>query len=128
MGKQTGGVRTSEPSAEEKPSNRVTILQPDEAVRPGETTILYMDLYDDELTVPVKIQLQKNDLGGPFKQKIPSRNISIQPPMVLLQPGETKEAVIRINIPGDCKPGHYTSLFTDLKNPSVKAIINIEVI
>ena len=128
VAQQTNDIRFTEAPDEKKQNNSVTILQPDEAVKPGETVVLYMNLSDDESVAPVKIQLQKNDLAGPFKEKILLRNISIRPVTVVLQPGENKEVVIRINIPAACKPGHYTSLFTDLKNPLIKAIINIEVV
>ncbi|MEO8860574.1 MAG: hypothetical protein ABI358_04080 [Ginsengibacter sp.] len=128
VAQQTSDIRFTEAPGEKKQNNGVTILQPDEAVMPGETAVLYMNLSDDESLGPVKIQLQKNDLAGPFKEKIPLHNISIRPVSVVLQPGENKEVVIRINIPAACKPGHYTSLFTDLKNPLIKAIINIEVV
>lgn len=125
---QASVVKTNDAAADKKQKNVVTILQPDEAVKPGETAILYMNLSDDEMIAPVKFQLQKSDMAGPFKEKIPLRNISIQPSSVVLQPGENKEVIIRVNIPPACKPGHYTSLFTDLENPSIKAIINIEVV
>jgi hypothetical protein len=127
VAQQTNNVRFTEAPVEKKQNTGVTILQPDGPVKPNETAVLYMNLSDDESTLPVKIQLQKNDLAGPFKEKIHLRNISIQPAILLLQPGENKEVVIRVKIPVACKPGHYTSLFTDLKNPLIKAIINIEV-
>jgi hypothetical protein len=122
---QTSVVRTT---AEKKQKNIITILQPDEAVKPGETVVLYMNLSDDDITTPVKIKLQKNDLAGPFKEKISLRNITIQPSSVAIEPGKNSEVAIRVKIPAACKPGHYTALFTDINNSSVKAIINIEVV
>lgn len=127
VAQQTSNVRFSEDAGEKKQPNSITILQPDEPVKPGDTAVLYMNISDDESTVALKIQLQKNELAGPYNQKIPLRNISIRPTTILLQPGENKEVVIRIKIPLICKAGHYTTLFTDIKNPLIKALINIEV-
>lgn len=125
---QAGAVKTTEAAARNKQKNSVTILQPDEGVKPGETAVLYMDLSDDEITNPVKIKLQKTDLAGPFKGKIPLKNIAIQPSSVVVMPGKTSEVAIHVKIPPACRPGHYTGLFTDINNPAVKAIINIEVV
>ena len=128
VAKQTSAVKTNDTDIEKKQKNIIAILQPDEAVKPGETTVLYLNLSDDDITEPVKIQLQKKDLAGPFKEKISLRNISIQPSSVVIKPGKNSEVSIRVKIPVACKPGHYTALFTDINNSSVKAIINIEVV
>jgi hypothetical protein len=125
--KQNGNIKTPASPAEKKPKNTVTILQHDEPLKPGETALLSMNLSDDEMKEPVNIQLQKADLKGPFMQKIPLRNITIEPSMVIINPGESKEVAIRIKIPFDCKQGHYTGLFTDVQNPLLKALVNIEV-
>jgi hypothetical protein len=127
VARQTSAVKTTDTTTEKTQKNSITILQPDEAVKPGETAVVYMDLSDDEITDPVKIKLQKNDLAGPFKEKISLRNITIQPSSVIIKPGKNSEVTIRVKIPAACKPGHYTALFTDAYNSSVKAIINIEV-
>lgn len=125
---QTGSVKSAESAAGKKQEHSVTILQPDEGVKPGNTAVLYMNFSDDDITKPIKIRLQKNDLAGPAKEKIASRNITIQPSSVVIKPGTNSEVAIRIRIPASCKPGHYTALFTDINNPSVKAIINVDVI
>jgi hypothetical protein len=128
VARQTGAVKATETTSDKKHKDVITILQPDEAIKRGETAVLYMNLSDDDITQPVKIQLQKKDLAGPFKEKISLRNISIQPSSVVIRPGKNSEIVIRVKIPATCKPGHYTALFTDINNSSVKAIINIEVV
>ncbi|MEP6465281.1 MAG: hypothetical protein ABJB05_03205 [Parafilimonas sp.] len=124
---QTENIKKPETSTEKKQRDTVTILQNDEPLKPGATTVLYMNLSDEDATTPVKIQLQKNDLSGALKEKIAARNITIKPSIVILKPGESKEVAITINIPGNCKHGHYTALFSDIQNPLIKAIVNIEV-
>lgn len=125
---QTGAAKNTDTTTEKKQKNSIIILQPDEAAKPGGTAVVYMTLSDDEITKPVKIKLQKNDLTGPFNEKIPLKNITIQPSSVVIMPGKTSEVAIHVKIPAACKPGHYTALFTDTNNTSVKAIINIEVV
>lgn len=126
--RQNGKMKTAAPSAEKKQNNPVTILQHDEPLLPGETVTLYMNLSDDEMKAPVTIQLQKTDLKGPSTERIPVRNISIKPSTIILKPGENKEVAINIKIPANCRKGHYTALFTDVQNPLLKALINIEVV
>lgn len=125
---QTGAAKTTDTTTEKKQKNSIIILQPDEAAKPGGTAVAYMTLSDDEITKPVKIKLQKNDLTGPFNEKIPLKNITIQPSSVVIMPGKTCEVAIHVKVPAACKPGQYTALFTDTNNTSVKAIINIEVV
>lgn len=124
---QAGDIKASPASPAKEQKSSVSILQLDEAVKPGETAILYMNLSDDDIVMPIEIQLKKNDLAGALGEKIAARNITILPASLVLNPGEKKEVAIHIKVPPDCKPGHYTSLFTDIKNPAVKTIINIEV-
>ncbi|MEO7960397.1 MAG: hypothetical protein ABIR19_02555 [Ginsengibacter sp.] len=124
---QVGDIKASPASPAKEQKSSVSILQPDEAVKPGETAILYMNLSDDDIVMPIEIQLKKNDLAGALGEKIAARNITILPASLVLNPGEKKEVAIHIKVPPACKPGHYTSLFTDIKNPAVKTIINIEV-
>ena len=124
---QTSNIKKPETSAEKKQRDVITILQNDEPLQPGATAILYMNLYDEDATEAVTIQLQKRDLIGALNEKIAAKNISIKPSPVVLQPGESEEVAITIKVPGNCKHGHYTALFTDIRNPLVKAIVSIEV-
>jgi hypothetical protein len=126
--KQNGGTKTAAATAEKKQNDNITILQQDAPVKPGETVSLFMNFSNDESeTTSVKIQLQKTDLQGSLNEKIASRNIYIKPAIIILQPGESKEVSIHIKVPSNCKHGHYTALFTDVQNPLIKALINIEV-
>jgi len=106
----------------------IAVLQHDEPFKPGQTAILYMNLADENAKESIKVQLQKNDLIGPLKQKIFSHNIQIKPSSVVIKPGENKEIAIHVKIPANCKPGHYSALLTDLQNSALKAIISIEVL
>jgi hypothetical protein len=128
IAKQTENIKMSEAPPEKKHRDTVTILQHDEPLMPGETATLYMHLSDEDAKEPVKVQLQKNDLAGPLKEKITSNNISVKPLSVIIKPGEQKEISIRIKVPANCKHGHYTALFTDVQNPLIKAIVSIEVL
>jgi hypothetical protein len=127
VAQQTDNIKKPETSTEKKQRNAVTILQNDDPLKPGATAILYMNLSDEDAKTPVTIQLQKNDLVGSLKEKIAARHITIKPSSLILKPGENKEVAILINIPANCKSGHYTALFTDVQNPLLKAIISIEV-
>lgn len=113
---------------DQKPVATLAILQPDEAVKPGETITLHMQLSNDESTDAVKIALKKNDLVGASNQKILARYIQIRPSSVILKAGEEKEVAIQIRVPSACKAGHYTALLTDELNPKIKALLSIEVV
>lgn len=114
-------------TVKEKNENTLAVLQPDEAVKPGETVVLYMQLSNDETEKLITISLKKNDLTGASNQKIAARNIVIKPASILLKPGEEKEVAIYIKIPVTCKAGHYTALLTDELNPKIKALLSVEV-
>lgn len=120
-------LKPKETTREKTKKDAITVLENDTSLKPGTTATLYMHISDDEMKEPVNIQFQKAELKGPAMQKIAARNITIQPAVITLNPGENKEIAIRIKIPGDCKPGHYTGLFTDLQNSLLKVLINIEV-
>lgn len=122
-----GNLKSKETTSEKKQRDAITVLENDMPVKPGTTATLCMHVSDDEMKESVNIQFQKTELKGPSMQKIPVRNITIQPAVITLNPGDSKEVAIRIKVPVDCKPGHYTGLFTDLQNPLLKALINIEV-
>lgn len=128
LAQQTENTKKPAASPEKKTRDTVTVLQHDEPLMPGETATLYMQVNDEDATQAVKVQLQKNDLTGPFKQKITANNVFIRPLSFTLKPGATKEIEIRIRIPANCKKGYYTGLFTDVQNPLVRAIISIEVV
>jgi len=125
--RQNGSVNSKETTSEKNQKDAITILENDAPYTQGTTATLYMRLSDDDMKEPVNIRFQKTDLQGASMRKIPARNITIQPAVITLNPGESKEIAIRIKIPVGCKAGHYTGLFTDLQNPLLKAIINIEV-
>ena len=128
VAKQTENIKQPVPSREKKQRHEVAVLHHDEPLLPGETATLYMQVNDEDASQPIKIQLQKNDLTGPFKQKIAANNISIKPSSFTLKPAATREVEIRVKIPANCKKGHYTCLFTDVQNPLIRAIISVEVV
>lgn len=128
VAKQTENIQKPETVSSQKQKDAVTVLQHDGPLKAGETATLYMNLSDQDINEPLKIQLKKNDLVGPLQQKISSNNISIKPASVILKPGESMEVAIRIKIPASCKPGHYTTLLTDVENPLLRTVISIEVI
>jgi hypothetical protein len=113
---------------DKKPATTLAILQPDDAVKPGETAVVYMQLHQDEENTTVKISLKKNDLVGPGDQKILARYIQIKPSSVILKTGEEREVAVHIKVPPTCKAGHYTALLTDAFNPKIKALLSIEVV
>jgi hypothetical protein len=127
IAQQNGNISANKSTSEKKQKDAITILENDMPLKPGETAALYMHLSDDEIKEPVNIQFQKTDLVGPSAQKIPARNITILPFATTLNPGESKEIAIHVKIPPGCKPGHYTGLFTDVQNPLLKALVNIQV-
>jgi hypothetical protein len=128
IGKETENFKKATTGTKRKQDDSLAILQPDEPLKPGQATVLYMNLSDENATQPTRIQLQKNDLTGPAKQKISFRNIRIQPSTLVIKPGEEKEIAVHVKIPATCKSGHYTALLTDIENPKIKALISIEVL
>lgn len=123
--KQNGRMK---PAADaKKQNNQVAILQTESPLKPGQSATLLMNVSNDDETGPVKVHLVKTDLKGPSSEKIIARNIKIQPASIVLAPGENKEVSVLIKIPSACKRGHYTALFTDISNPLLKALVNIEV-
>ena len=48
----------------QKQATTLAMLQPDEAVKPGETTIVYMQFQHIEENSTIKVSLKKNDLLG----------------------------------------------------------------
>lgn len=116
------------PVAHEKMrENKVTLIENDEPIKAGQTTVLHMSLTNDHATEPVKIQLQKSDLTGPVNQKINSRCIQLKPSSFVLKPGEEKEIAIQIKIPIHCKTGHYSTLIKDAGNPYIQSVLSIKV-
>ena len=126
--KQSEDLKTAGPAKEKKQEEKITVMQAEEPSRPGETTVLYMNLSNEKATEPITVQLQKDDLTGPMKQKISASNIKIQPSTVIINPGEEKEIAVHIKIPATCKPGNYNTLLTDTQNAVLKAILSIEVL
>jgi hypothetical protein len=120
--------KTTSSTTDKKPATTLAILQPDEAVKPGETAVVYMQLHQGEENTTVKISLKKNDLVGPGDQKILARYIQVKPSSVILKTGEEREIAVQIKVPPTCKAGHYTALLTDAFNPKIKALLSIEVV
>jgi hypothetical protein len=104
------------------------VIEGEEPLTAGQTTILYMSLADDKATQPIRIQLQKTDFAGPGKQKIDARCIQLKPSSFILKPGEEKEVAIQIKLPKNCSPGHYSALITDAENPMIKTVVVIRVV
>jgi len=121
-------VKKASPSTNKRTEPSIALLQPDEAVKPGETAVVQMLLSNDESKDPVKISLKKNDLTGPLSQKILSRYIQIKPASVTLKSSEEKEIAIQVKVPVTAKAGHYTTLLLDESNPKIKALLSIEVL
>lgn len=108
--------------------SKVSFLEADQPLKPGESASMTMTLSDDAADKPVEIKIQKTDLTGPGKQTIYSRAIKVDPSTILLQPGEEKEVTVRVNLPKNSKPGKYHALLTDANNHDFRVVIGIEVI
>jgi hypothetical protein len=127
--KDTDPQKKEGPAAHKKVrENRVALIENDEPLKAGQTTVLLMSLSNDNATEAVKIQLQKTDLAGPVKQIINSRCIQLKPSAFVLKPGEEKEIAIHVKIPVHCKPGHYSALIKDAENPYIKSVLAIKVV
>jgi len=129
IAKETGNTKKTGPAVpEKKQENIVPVIEGEEPLTAGQTTILYMSLADDKATQPIRIQLQKTDFAGPGKQKIDARCIQLKPSSFILKPGEEKEVAIQIKLPKNCSPGHYSALITDAENPMIKTVVVIRVV
>jgi hypothetical protein len=129
ISKDTDPLKKAGPEANEKVwENKVTLIENEESLKAGQTTVLLMSLTNDNATGPIKIQLQKTDLTGPAKQIINSRFIQLKPSAFILNPGEEKQISIQIKLPVHCKPGHYSALIKDAENPSIQSVLAIKVV
>lgn len=125
---ETENAKESVAEKQKKQDAVVTVIENDEPLKPGQKTVLYFSLADENAKKNSKIQLQKTGFTGPKQQKIHSRHIRIEPASAILKPGEEKKIAIHINLPKTCKPGHYSTLIVDNGNPSVRTVIGIEVV
>ena len=126
--KENGTTPKPKATADEpKNSNPLQIIEHEEAVKPGRKIALPLLLSESSITKPVKLEFQKSDFTGPGNQKILSRYIQINPSSIVLKPGEEKKVIVGVNIPKNCKPGHYNSLLTVIQIPAVKIILCFEV-
>ena len=125
---EVGKVKETAPVQTTKQEPVVPVVESDQPLKAGKAVVLYLSLSDDKAKENTTIQLQKTDLNGPLKQKISSRYIQIKPSSVVLKPGEEKEFAIHITPPKNCKPGRYSALLSDARNPFIRAVIGIEII
>lgn len=128
LNNQNGTADHSKTAGGRNHDSKVSFLEADRPLKPGESTSLTISLIDDTLKKPVEIKIQATDLTGPGKQTIPSRAIKIDPSTVTLQPGEEKEVTVWVGLPKNSKPGKYNALLTDGNNHDFRVVIGIEVI
>ncbi|RYG30218.1 MAG: hypothetical protein EOO01_37035 [Chitinophagaceae bacterium] len=118
--------KKNEPVSPEKTSS-IQIIEYDQPVSAGGQVSFSFLLSDDEIRQPVEINFQKADFTGPADQKVSSKQISIQPSTILLNPGEEKEITILVKLPRICLPGHYNSILTIQQMPAAKIILSFQV-
>ena len=119
-GTKSNGV--SKPAAREIP-----VVQNDVSAKPGQTVELTVLITNHSADKAMQVELAKSELIGPVAGRIPAKAIQVIPKTFMLVPGESKEVLIKVLIPQGCKPGDYSGLFQDLKNPHMKTVVTIEV-
>jgi hypothetical protein len=122
----SNGSKTSKSNSQS--AGTISIIQPDNPLKPGGSAELKMTVSDVASADPVDIKIQKTDLTGPGNQTIHSRAIKIDPPAFLLDSGEEKEVTVQVRIPNKSLPGTYHALLTDANNRDFRVVIGIEVI
>jgi hypothetical protein len=127
MAKEVEKVKDTAPLQTARQENSVPVVEADQPLKPGKSAILYVSLSDENAKENITIQLQKTDLNGPLKQKISARYIQVKPASAVIKPGGEKEFAIHIKLPKNCKPGRYSALLYDARNPLIRAVIGIEV-
>ena len=128
IAKDVEKVKKTTSASSVKQEQVVPVVEADQPLKAGKSAILYVSLSDEKAKESFTIQLQKTDLNGPLKQKISSRYIQVKPSTAVIKPGGEKEFAIHINLPKNCKPGRYSSLLSDARNPLIRAVIGIEVV
>ncbi|MCG2613412.1 hypothetical protein LZZ85_03935 [Terrimonas sp. NA20] len=108
-------------------NSSVQMVDHDGPVSAGSTITLSFVLSDDTIKVPVQLDLQKTDFSGPDNQKVPVKNLTVDPSSFLLNPGEEKEVTIQVRLPRICAPGQYNSILTVKQMPDVKVVLSFEV-
>lgn len=114
-------------SASRSNDNKVSFIEADKPLKPGDSTSMEITLFDDSSDEPVDIKIQKTDFTGRGKQSIYSRAIKIEPSEISLEPGEEKDVTIQINLPKNASPGKYHALLTDANNHDLRVVIGIDV-
>lgn len=108
-------------------SNNIQVVRNEESARPGSIVEIPFLLTNDSNDQPMPVEFNKADLTGPDQEKIRTRYISIEPQTFILNAGDKKEGIIKIKIPLTCKPGRYSGLFQDNKNPDLSTVVTIDV-
>jgi hypothetical protein len=125
---QNEAESTTETNAGQSSNDKkVSFIEPDNPLKPGEATSMTITLVDDEADKPVKIKIQKTDFTGPGNQSIYSRAIKVDPSEILLDPGKEKDITIQVNLPKNAAPGTYHALLTDANNHDFRVVIGIDV-
>ncbi len=125
---QNGAAQRPKPQTDQNSENKVSFIEPDKPLKPGESTSLTLTLSDDASDEPVDIKIQKTEFSGRGRQFIYSRAIKVEPSEISLPPGEEIDVTVHINLPKNAEPGTYHALLTDENDHDFRVVIRIEVI
>jgi hypothetical protein len=124
-------LNKKEPAAEKKPplatAPLVPVVKNDGFAKAGDTVEIAVSFTNDSRDAAIAIAITKTDLIDPGGNKILSRYISLLPASLVVKPLESKETIVRVKIPKTSKPGSYSGLFRDNKNPDLRTIVIIDV-
>lgn len=124
--KETAGK--PEPPTGRSSDNKVSFIEPDKPLKPGESTSMALTLFDDASEQTIDIKIQKTQFSGPGRQFIYSGAIKVEPSEISLEPGEEIDVTVQINLPKNAEPGTYHALLTDANDHDFRIVIRIEVI
>lgn len=120
-------AQTGEATKPNPTSQNIPVLSIEDPLAPGSDAVIPLTLENESKTEEMRLTFQDQGLRMDDDHIIHNKNVSYDPKVLVLKPGETGVVNIRIHIPKSAKEGVYSGLVREKTLPGLEAMIRVQV-
>lgn len=119
---QTGDTTKPNPTAQNIP-----VLSIEDNMTPGSDAVIPLTLENESKTEEMRLKFHDQGLRMDDDNTIHNKNVSYDPKLLILKPGETGVVNIRVHIPKSAREGVYSGLIREKTLAGLEAMIRVQV-
>jgi hypothetical protein len=94
----------------------------------GQIAELTIGLANDHSAAPAAVELCCSDLLDGMGRRIPAEHVRVDPSALYLQPGESADVSINVDVPVGTSPGSYRGVLQAVNTDGLQAIVSVRVV